>query len=476
MNPGDDHGSPCLTPGYSESQLVSQSPTICLVVDPVEGVKPASNSSSGLRTDDEGVSQNTFYTAQQSIVSFTAENKSSHNQRDCWVTGDEIIGTTPESALLQKPVLSSAVALDSALTALRVREEVSLLIVSKDRLELILGCSDLNVLELKQSCPEIVDQDVDVTDAAVASMPFVDAAQTAADLPEEVTSGKIPCILYLPTSSTIGESSSPEHNCFVADDIAPDENSSLGSHESYFTETDPLTKSIALDDPNTTEASEMRNGPIYASMISVALEEHAASLDRIRLHSRSVDEQCPGKLETGEAPRELELAAPSDETQEEIVEDGEYIRGDIPKLHVRNDPECADTGVRADVDPNAHKAFTGDGNDTPAPQEQFESYEPTPVSEVMPENLKQCGLKECSHLQGAEGSNDDETETFRTADQTSWEQDVFGLSVSEVKADIMLVLEEVTGASPVNTSSESYQESYNKICGGCGWLARLMCW
>ena len=177
-----EHGSPCLIPTHPDSQLASQSKDkvkeIVPVEVPVEGTKPASHRSSSrsLRTDDEGVSQSTFYTAQQSIASVTAESTSSNAQKDC--TGAELI--CPKNTVLHVPVLSSIMELDSIVTTRRVREEVSLLIVLKDRLELIFGCSDIkNVLELQHSTPVSVDHDTDVTNAAVASIPFVNTSSNS---------------------------------------------------------------------------------------------------------------------------------------------------------------------------------------------------------------------------------------------------------------------------------------------------------
>jgi hypothetical protein len=314
-----------------------------------------------------------------------------------------------------------------------------------------------------------------VTNAAVASLPFVDTAQTGDDLPEEVTSDEIPCIVYLPTSSTFGDSSSHEHIPFVAGVFLSDENSSLGSQDSYVTESDRLPKIYAIDEANTTEANTLSNGPVYASMIASALEEHASSLDRIRLESR-VNEDCPNTMVKG--PKELELTAPYDELHEEAVAVEEHTMGlVVSQAQVMNDAESAATFVLKEMNLNARIDFEVEGCDMPV-RKQIENRpcHQNPVDEVEPESLKRSVPEEFSHLQGIEGSSDGEIETFQTAAQSSWEQDVFGLSVSEVKADFLLVLEEVTGVSPVNTSNESYRESRYKMCGGCAWLARLMCW
>lgn len=470
------HGSPCLTPTRSDSQLEIPSLDKDLIVVLAEGSKPASHCSSpALRTDDEGVSQNTFHTAQQSIPSVGAESESSDAQKDCKVEKSAVVETTRQTAVPQTALTS--LALDSVVTARQVLEELSLLIALKDQLELIFGCSGMNALELQQSLPGSVDidQDLDVTNAAVASIPFVDTAQTGNDLPEEVTSDEIPCIVYLPTSSTFGESSSHEHISFVAGVILSDENSSLGSQDSYIMESCRLPKVYALDEANATEANTLSNGPVYASMIASALEEHASSLDRIRLESR-VNEDSPNTMV--KEPKELELTAPFDELHEEAVAVEEHTMGiGVTQAQVMNDAESAATFVLKDMNLNARSDLEGEGYETPV-HEQFENRpcHQNPVDEVEPENLKRSVPEEFSHLQGTEGSSDDEIETFQTAAQSSWEQDVFGLSVSEVKADFMLVLEEVTGVSPVNTSSESYRESHYKMCGGCAWLARLMCW
>lgn len=474
-----EHGSSSiLIPTHSESHLASQSREKVFGVSPVDESQPSSHcSSSSLRTDEEGVSHTTFYTAQQSIMNVAAETKSKHAQVACKEAEAETFDATKKNAAQQSPVLAIPAALESVVTDRRARDEISILIGLKDRLESIFGCSGNNDLEPQQSVPESIDQEFDVTNAAVASIPFADTAQSGTDLPEEVASAEIPCIVYLPTSSTFGESSSHERKCFVPDAIATDESSSLGSHDSYLDESGPLPKTFALDETNTTEANMLRNGPVYATMIASALEEHAASLDRFRRES-SVGEDSPVAMAIVDEPKELELNAPFDEVQEEAVDVEERAKGSMVEARVKSDAKSAVALVLQDTDLNTPINVEGDESETPIRNEQLDDRpcHKNPATEVEPTSLKHSVPGTCSDLQGTDVSSEDETETFQTAAQTSWEQDVFGLSVSEVKADFMLVLEEVTGASPVNTSSESYQESHYKVCGGCGWLARLMCW
>jgi hypothetical protein len=473
-----EHGSSSiLILTHSESHPASQSRRKVFGVSPVDESQPSSHcSSSSLRTDEEGVSQTTFYTAQQSIVNVAAaETMSSHAQAACKVSEGEKFDVTQQNAAQQNPVLATPAALDSVVTERKVRDEISLLIGLKDRLESIFGCSGNNDLEPQQSIPDSIDQEFDVTNAAVASIPFADTAQTGVDLPKDVTSDEIPCIVYLPTSSTFGESSSHEHKSFVADAIVTDETSSLGSHDSYLYESDPLPKTSAVDETSTAEANMMRNGPVYATMISSALEQHAASLERIRRESNVGEDST---LFIAEEPNEVELDNPFDEVQEVVVDDEEHARGSMEKARVESDAKGAVASVLQDAYLNTPVDVEENETETLSRNEKFDDRpcHQNPVTEGEPASLKQSVPEACSNLLATDVPGEDEIETFQTAAQSTWEQHVFGLSVSEVKADFMLVLEEVTGASQVNTSSESYEESNSKMCGGCGWLARLMCW
>jgi hypothetical protein len=81
-----------------------------------------------------------------------------------------------------------------------------------------------------------------------------------------------------------------------------------------------------------------------------------------------------------------------------------------------------------------------------------------------------------SELEGTENSSDVGTEDFQSTAQSVWELDLFGLTLSEVKADVFLVLEELTGSSLLRRQTSNTNDSASKLCGGCSCLTRLMCW
>jgi hypothetical protein len=455
-------------------------------------------------TGDEGESLTTFYTAVQGSKwgDATQDVDGPHvGAEDQHL--NEIEKTTPKRAGKNERFNSFSEAAPACsckpgvmTISDRVKEEIAMAIDSRARLEGIFLRSSDNSLK-ETSTPGRIDGDltsmrnegeVVASEATDAALPFVNVCKTINDPPDGATAAEIPCIVYLPSSSTVGDNNivtdiavdNPLVNCVSN----PDESSSLGSNEACSLATDNFSKDIECEELTGLGVVSTADGPVLASIISAALEEHAASLDRSRTQPSS--DGRASKFESPHAKRDDSHIndaglCPPGETQ---VINGQCIETLVSEISLRPVGELrvaesanggqppAPIAVSDNTKPLeelVENSFLEDAGHNGGTEERVTKAEPRDTIVTSTASVN-------SEVEGTVVSCNDETEDFQSTAQSLWELDLFGLTLSEVKADVIVVLEELSGLFPIMRRTIDSHASTYKTCGGCSWLARLRCW
>jgi hypothetical protein len=248
--------------------------------------------------------------------------------------------------------------------------------------------------------------------------------------------------------------------------VIPDEDSSLGSNEACSVPTNECSQNLQHDKTTRSDCEfvVISGGPSLASVLSAALKEHAASLDRNRTQLGYDHDSKVGVKNGAYPPGNENVPGQSDKyTNKGERFDGRDTSGDAVNA----------TQSAKDVEPTQ----TSGEKDFLEGTKRFELTGKDPLDEIQAP-VKGGVLTSVlvnSEVEGTVASSDGADDYHSTA-QSLWELELFGLTLSEVKADIWVVLEELTGKSPVVLHANDAHASGHRTCGGCSWLTRLRCW